>query len=185
MDYRSTSSGFTLLELITVIGIAAILMSIAVPSYNYVTTSNRIAGEVNALLGDMQFARSEAIKEGQTVTVCPSSNGTSCLATSAWGSGWIVFSDANDDQAVDSASDIVLRIAPSFAESNSTDTFSGNGVQAVTFNREGFAAGPAGLAGTAILTLHNASNTASFTRCLEVTNTGLLATYTVGVSGCT
>src|SRR5450755_2996973 len=85
--------GFTLLELLTVMTVAAILIAVAVPSYRYVTSANRIAAEVNGLLGDMQYARAEAIKEGQTVTVCVSSNNTSCSAATTWHSGWIVFSD--------------------------------------------------------------------------------------------
>ena len=182
MANESKAAGFTLIELIIVIGIAAILMSIAVPSYQYVTTSNRVASELNGLLGDMQYARIEAIKEGQTVTVCASSTGASCLASTAWNSGWIVFSDVNNDQTVD-AGDTVLRVQAPFANANSTDTLTANGnVQAVTFNREGFASG---LAGTAIFALHNASNTSAYTRCLELSNTGLLTTVTFGNSGCT
>ena len=62
------SPGFTLLELLITMSIAAIVLTIAVPSFRYVTNSNRIAGELNGLLGDLQFARSEAIKEGLGVT---------------------------------------------------------------------------------------------------------------------
>src|ERR1039457_2312011 len=91
------SAGFTLIELLTLITIVAILMALAVPSYQYVTNSNRISGEVNGLLGDMQYARSEAIKEGQTVTVCSSTNPTAaaptCAGNAAWQNGWIGCSD--------------------------------------------------------------------------------------------
>src|SRR5437868_13985388 len=52
-------SGFTLTELMAVIAIAAILMAIGVPSYRYVGASYRMSSEVNGLLGDLQFARSE------------------------------------------------------------------------------------------------------------------------------
>ena len=43
-------------------------------------TSSRISGEINGLLGDMQYARSEAIKQGQNVVVCVSTTGTDCTA---------------------------------------------------------------------------------------------------------
>ncbi len=68
-------SGMTLVELLIVMMIAAILVGVGVPSFRYVTNSNRMSGEINNLLGDLQFARSEALKEGQTVTIC-SSTGT-------------------------------------------------------------------------------------------------------------
>ena len=66
-------AGFTVTELVIVMTIVGILTAIGVPSYKYVTTSNRISSEINSLLGDMQFARSQAIKQGLTVTVCTSS----------------------------------------------------------------------------------------------------------------
>src|ERR1700735_1178000 len=78
---RRASAGITLLEVLTVITIVSILMAIGVPSYQYVTSSNRISGEVNSLLGDLQYARAEAIKEGQTVSVCSSSNSTTTAPT--------------------------------------------------------------------------------------------------------
>ena len=71
---RKRIAGFTLVELVTVMTIVAVLMALGVPSYQYVTNANRISSEVNGLLGDMQYARSEAIKEGQTVTICSSAN---------------------------------------------------------------------------------------------------------------
>ena len=55
-------SGVTLIELMTVVTVIALLIGIAVPSFQYVTNANRLAAEVNGLLGDMQFARGEAIK---------------------------------------------------------------------------------------------------------------------------
>jgi type IV fimbrial biogenesis protein FimT len=51
------TAGFTLIELIVVITIVSILMAVGVPSYRYVTNSNRMSAEVNGLLGDLQFAR--------------------------------------------------------------------------------------------------------------------------------
>jgi len=163
-------------------GIAAILMAIAVPSYKYVTNSNRIAAEVNGLLGDMQFARGEAIKEGQTVTVCVSTDGATCLVNTAWNSGWIVFSDPNNNQQVD-GNEQILRVQAGFT---STDTFVANlGISAVTFNREGFAAADgAGLAGgAALITLHASPAVADWTRCLSMNMVGMMVVQTPKTQG--
>ena len=168
--------------MVTVMGIAAILMSIAVPSYKYITNSNRIAAEVNGLLGDMQFARGEAIKEGQTVTVCVSRDGATCLANTSWNNGWIVFSDVNGDQAVQAPNDTVLRVQAVFT---SSDTFAANNtISAVTFNREGFAvANGTGLAaGDALITLH-ASPATDSTRCLAMNMVGMMAVQTTQTAG--
>src|SRR3984893_16700788 len=92
----NTQTGFTLTELMVVITIVAILMGIGVPSFKYVTTANRVSSEVNGLLGDLQFARSEAIKEGQTVSACASADGATCSGAppppAVGKGGWIVFS---------------------------------------------------------------------------------------------
>src|ERR1700730_4240954 len=85
-------SGFTLVEMAVVMTIVAILVGIAAPSFRSVTTTNRISGEINGLLGDMQYARSEALKEGQIVTICSSTDGINC-GTAPWDQGWFIFSD--------------------------------------------------------------------------------------------
>ena len=133
---RKPIAGFTLVEVLVVITIAAILMAFGVPSYQYVTNSNRIAGEVNGLLSDMQYARSEAIKEGQTVTVCSSSNATTCSGAPVWSNGWIVFSDVNGDGAVN-GTDTILKVGGAF---HVGDTFNANNnMNFVTFNRVAWA----------------------------------------------
>jgi type IV fimbrial biogenesis protein FimT len=175
LDGMNTQTGFTITELIVVMAIVAILTGIGVPSYRYVTTANRVSSEVNGLLGDMQYARSEAVREGQTVTVCAANtDGTDCLGdgNTSWKGGWIVFSDANGDKSVQSATEPVLRVKNAFA---GQDTFT-SAVNAVTFNREGFAVAlpNAGV----LLTLHDSTSTATYTRCLQITFVGTVKTVT-------
>jgi len=161
------ASGFTMIEMLMTMAIAAVLLGLAVPSFRYVTNSNRIAGEINGLLGDLQFARSEAIKEGRTVTVCVSSDGSSCLNPSpaAWQNGWIVFSDPTSTGVPAAGS--VLRVQKTFS---GTDTFlASNALTAVTFNREGYAAG---IAAGQLFTLHDSTNTSAWTRCLSLNLVG-------------
>jgi type IV fimbrial biogenesis protein FimT len=172
---RRSQRGFSLTELAVVMAIVAILLAIGVPNYRYITNSYRMSAEVNGLLGDLQFARGEAIKEGQTVTACVSRDGATCDAGSTtWQEGWLVFQDLNNDQTVDPG-DTVLHVQQPFS---GTDTFiSSNGVSAVTFNREGFAVAAGGFGGTT-LTLHETSANAAWTRCLYVSAVGLMATET-------
>ena len=169
-------SGTTLTELLVVMGIAGILLGIGVPSYRYVTNSNRMSSEVNALLGDMQYTRSEALREGRNVVICISSNGTSCAGatTNTWQSGWIVFSDVNGDGTL-SGSDSVLRVQKTLS---GTDVFrDGAGtLTQVSFNREGFAIGLPN-AGS-LLVLRDSSANQAWTRCLSLTLVGMLTTQT-------
>lgn len=176
MPIKNRCTGYTMMEILIVITIVAILAAIATPSFKYVTASNRIASEVNALLVDMQFARSQAIKEGQTVTVCTSTNGTACAGTNTWQGGWIVFLDSNGDQTVQ-AGEIVLRVQPAFTGGDifvaSTPTFSYS-----TFNRLGYA--PTGSPAAINISLHDTTNNAAWTRCLAVNPIGAAITEKIG-----
>jgi type IV fimbrial biogenesis protein FimT len=165
------AAGFTLFETLITMAIAAILLAIAMPSYRYVTNANRIAGEINGLLGDLQLARAEAIKEGRTVSVCTSADGLSCAGktTTTWEIGWIVFSDPTNIGVVD-AGETILRVQSKFS---GTDTFgASNNVGVVTFNREGYAVG---IANGTLITLHDSTATTAWTRCLGINLSGLLA----------
>ena len=171
---KNRQRGFTLTELIVVSAIVAILLGIAIPSYKYISTSYRMSAEVNGLLGDLQFARSEALKEGNGVTACVSSDGVSCTGGANWSPGWIVFSDPNANATVDGG-ERLLKVQSAFT-GTIPDVFSANPntVSAVTFNREGFATTAAGFVTTTV-TLQESTNNAAYTRCLVITAVGLMS----------
>ena len=175
---KRSQYGMTMVELLTVVGIVALLLGIGLPSFRYVTNSNRVSSEVNALLSDMQFARSEAVKEGQMVTVCPSTNQTQCdVNSTTWQTGWIVFSDINGNQQVaNPAANYILRRQSAFTSSQ--DTFvSDNALSFASFNREGFATSfPVTAAGYVTITLHSTPNSSQWTRCLQIFFTGMMST---------
>jgi type IV fimbrial biogenesis protein FimT len=159
------SPGFTLVEMIVVCGIVALLLAIGVPSFRYVTTSNRATTEINGLLADLQFARSEAIREGQQIDVCATTNGTSCVTSgTTWNNGWLVKSGTN-----------ILRIQPVFS---SQDTLqSDNSIKVVSFSREGFTSG---LPSAITFTLNDSTSNAQYRRCLSLTIIGALSTQIGG-----
>jgi type IV fimbrial biogenesis protein FimT len=178
-----TSAGFTMIELLAVIMIVSILMALGVPSFRYVTTSNRLSSEINGLLGDMQFARAEAVKEGRTVTVCSSTDGANCSGLTDWSKGWIVFSDANNDAVAD-AGEAILRVQKALAPGDSLKDNS-NTLAAASFNRVGLLSTAAVAANAITLTLHDRTATLPWTRCLAIVSQGLVTTQTPATAaGC-
>ena len=172
--------GFTLIELLVAMTIVVVLASAAAPSFMYSVSSYRISGQVNGWVGDMQYARAEAIKRGKTVTLCISSNGTSCTTGStSWNTGWIVFADVNGDATV-SGGEAILRKQVALTGGN---TFSAsNSVRAITFNRDGFAVGLP--AGNVTLTLHDSTSQTGLTRCVAVTTVGRTSVQKAGTGNC-
>lgn len=102
---KKKSAGFTLIELIVTISVAAILMSIAVPSFTNMIDSNRLSTGTNELVSALILARSEALKRSQNVSVCASSDETTCSGSNDFGDGWIVFMDCTADGIVDASAD--------------------------------------------------------------------------------
>jgi prepilin-type N-terminal cleavage/methylation domain-containing protein len=87
---RSTTrpAGFTLIELIIAVAILAILVALATPSFTEISLRNRSTNTVNALIGDLALARSEAVKRARTGYVTANGN---------WNDGWQVWVDENGD----------------------------------------------------------------------------------------
>jgi len=100
--------GFTLIELMVTLVIAVILVVISVPGFRSIIQNNRATTQANELLSAMTLARSEAIKRGTNVSVCSSTDQSTCAASLTWSSGWIVFVDINNNGTFDDDADASL-----------------------------------------------------------------------------
>lgn len=87
-------NGFTLIELLVTIAAAAILMAVAVPSFNDLIVSSRLSTQTNDLIAAINTARSEAIKRNRNTSFCraASATATSCVSSSGTWEHWIVVS---------------------------------------------------------------------------------------------
>ena len=75
--------GFTLIEVLIVIVMIGVLLAIAAPSFVTFTASQRVKTASFDLYAALTFARSEAIKRRQAVTVAPAAGtdwATGCMA---------------------------------------------------------------------------------------------------------
>jgi type IV fimbrial biogenesis protein FimT len=133
------AAGFTLIELMVTVAIAAILLALAVPNFSGTLKASRTSSQIRELANALTYARSEAVARGQEVRMCPSSNQTSCGGT--WSQGWIIFLNPNEDDVYDNTKEELLRVYQGVG-GNSMKAFYYNGATSVAsgklaFNRNG------------------------------------------------
>jgi type IV fimbrial biogenesis protein FimT len=80
--------GFTLTELIVTVSVAAILATIAVPSFNGIIANQRAKTLASALYATLAKTRSEALTLNGSVTLQPKAGG--------WASGWQILDPNNN-----------------------------------------------------------------------------------------
>jgi len=128
---RPRAAGFTIVELMFTLFIAAILFAVAVPSFRQMMANNRLATQTNDMIGAANIARSEAITRNANVTLCRAASeaATTCAgSTGTWGF-WIVRNTASSDivrrGAVPTYGGVIV-VRSSFT--NDTVTFSPDGL---------------------------------------------------------
>lgn len=85
-------TGITLIELMVSLSIAAIMMTLAVPSFVTMFNNNRVRVQADNFIVALALARSEAINRGGPVTVCKkNAAGTACDSSADWNSGLLIY----------------------------------------------------------------------------------------------
>lgn len=93
--------GFTLVELLTALGLLAVVMAFAVPSFTSMARRQRLETLKDNLIAAIQLARTEAIRLGEPVVLrrvqpCPQAS-----SNADWRCGWRMFADTNGNQTLD------------------------------------------------------------------------------------
>ena len=105
------SAGYTMLELLVVLGIVGVLAVIAAPSFQDSIRRNGRDSAMLDLMSSLALARSEAITQSRVVAICRSTDSAACAAStgSDWDDGWIVFTDSGTKGVV-TAGDTLLQV---------------------------------------------------------------------------
>jgi type IV fimbrial biogenesis protein FimT len=89
---KPKQTGFSLLELLITVAIISILAMMAAPSFKSMLENNQTLTLANQLISAFNYARSEAVKRRQPVTVCArNAGGNGCSSTDSFKNGWIVY----------------------------------------------------------------------------------------------
>ncbi len=121
LKIRRFSTGVTLVEMLIVIAIAALLASIAFPSYKAMIVSGRISTVTSDLHSSLLLARSEALKRGLSVAMCKSASPNAanpvCDASAndvGWGTGWIIYVDTDGSRTRNGGEEVIMVRGPYF-----------------------------------------------------------------------
>ena len=102
----SAHTGFTAIELMVTLAIAAILMAIGMPSFSGIIKNQQIQTTTSDFLVAVNLTRSEAIRRGTRVDLIPAEGGAD------WGKGWVIFVDRNDNLQPDNDEEIIFTHGP-------------------------------------------------------------------------
>jgi type IV fimbrial biogenesis protein FimT len=108
---RRRYRGFSLPELVVALGIAVMLVALAVPSWGWWIGNEQVMNQATLLAKSMQLARSEAIKRGHRVNLCKSPDGIQCAGAGDWDQGFLMHEDTGTKGEVD-GEDVVIRFEP-------------------------------------------------------------------------
>lgn len=137
------SNGVTLIELIIVLAIASIIALIGAPSLSKIVKDSRLRLAANSLQNSFALARSTSVSRSSNVTICKSSDGTTCAAVGDWSQGWMIFEDtgtigdSSDDTTTDVNGDQRVRVQQAF-DTTVLMTGSAGLTNFVSFDANGF-----------------------------------------------
>lgn len=102
MKRRANIRGFTLIELMVTVSLAAVLMVLAVPSMQEMLATQRVRGAASELLITAQETRSAALKFNRRAVARPVD------ASAGWKGGWNIYIDNNANATFESGTDTLV-----------------------------------------------------------------------------
>jgi type IV fimbrial biogenesis protein FimT len=136
-----------MIELMVVIALIALLATLGVGSFARMTAGSAVSAHTNSFIADSRYARSEALKRGENVTMCrtvePDAQSPLCAGAQdggGWESGWIVFVDV-DGSNTRSAGEPLLRVQPAMPDSGGIGRSGGVAFNQLRYRPSGWSIG--------------------------------------------
>lgn len=85
-----TTRGFTLIELMITLMVAAIIVAFAAPSFQSMLMNNRLLAQTQALANALNYARNTALSQNVQTEVCPVGAVNSTTCGTNWATGWMI-----------------------------------------------------------------------------------------------
>jgi type IV fimbrial biogenesis protein FimT len=101
--------GYTFIELLITLIIAALLAMTAIPAWNSLIGASRATGTINSFASTLATARSAAISFRSRIRACPGQE-TRCGARNTWNEGTLVFHDTDDDRIIDAGETLITSL---------------------------------------------------------------------------
>lgn len=114
MNHHTT--GFTLIEAMIVMAIAAILLAVGVPAWSNARSAIHNGATRSTLASSLLDAVRHSALTGTEVVLCPDRGDRQCSGSVDWSAGWIVFADLNENR-IREPGDTLLTQAPALAGS--------------------------------------------------------------------
>ncbi|AKJ28134.1 type IV fimbrial biogenesis protein FimT [Caldimonas brevitalea] len=133
------------MELLVTLAVLAVVLGLAAPDMQRFLARRAVVAHVDAFTSSIRLTRAEAIKRGETVSMCVSSDQATCLAGAGatWDQGWLIFVDRDASGTLDAGDDDQLvRSEPALRGSGGVTTDPA-GRTSVTFRSNGLATGAA------------------------------------------
>jgi type IV fimbrial biogenesis protein FimT len=111
--FSRLTPGLTLPELLISLSVISITAFGALNFLPRWVHANRMTAEVNRFVVALQLARSEAVKQGRKLVLCPRTIQRACGRSADWNNGWLLFT--SDDRERDE-DEIPILEAPPLAE---------------------------------------------------------------------
>ncbi|MCC7248757.1 MAG: GspH/FimT family protein [Lysobacter sp.] len=90
--------GFTLLDALLGMSIAALVFGFAIPNYRAALAHAHATSARSAMTMTLYAAMREAAVNGRDVVICPSAKTEYCAGGIDWSDGWVAFIDMNGDR---------------------------------------------------------------------------------------